>query len=412
LPKTIVRTHNGVGERMAVVPDQFERVADTVMERTAELLGARVTVVDASGTVIASSEPGMEGMHIVPSEEDDGYLRVPLHLHNARGEVLIEYGGGGEVISPRLARVMAELIINQAAVVDRLPNKLELKNKFIHDLLHGGEGEDGSILREAQILGMDLTAPRLVMLIDASHYILDAHGGEAPEAVIRRRSQLIIGTVVDFFHLPNDTICAYIGEGEVAILKASSSSALDDWASPDGQQPLSPSWANLTALKRAGAGLLTRLRNDTHSDISLGIGRYHPGISGLSRSYSDARAALLLGCRFQGQNRVHCLDGLGIAAFVGVSDEATKVDLATHLLSPIAHEPDLLETLETFFGHDCSPSSTAQSLSIHRNTLAYRLDKITLLTGLDPRRFDDAVQMRLALTLSALPADEAVHLPS
>jgi carbohydrate diacid regulator len=230
--------------------------------------------------------------------------------------------------------------------------------------------------------------------------------------MIRRRSQLIIGSVVDFFHLPNDTICAYIGEGEVAILKASSSSALESWVGQDGEPTLSPSWANLTALKRAGSGLLTRLRNDTRSDVSLGIGRYHPGIRGLSRSYSDARAALLLGRRFQGQNRVHCLDGLGIAAFVGVSDEATKVDLATHLLSPIAHESELLQTLESFFAHDCSPTSTAKSLSIHRNTLGYRLEKITLLTGLDPRRFDDAVQMRLALTLRALPADSVVHLPN
>jgi carbohydrate diacid regulator len=397
---------------MAVVPDQFERVADTVMERTAELLGARVTVVDAAGTVITCSEPGMEGLHLVPREEEEGYLRVPLHLHNARGEVLIEYGSGGEVISPRLARVMAELIIDQAAVVDRLPNKVELKNKFIHDLLHGAEGDDASVLREAQILGMDLTAPRLVMVIDASNYILDGPGRDASEAMIRRRSQLIIGSVVDFFHLPNDTICAYIGEGEVAILKASSSSALESWVGQDGEPTLSPSWANLTALKRAGSGLLTRLRNDTRSDVSLGIGRYHPGIRGLSRSYSDARAALLLGRRFQGQNRVHCLDGLGIAAFVGVSDEATKVDLATHLLSPIAHESELLQTLESFFAHDCSPTSTAKSLSIHRNTLGYRLEKITLLTGLDPRRFDDAVQMRLALTLRALPADSVVHLPN
>lgn len=397
---------------MAVVPDQFERVADTVMERTAELLGARVTVVDASGTVITCSEPDMEGMHVVPRAEEDGYLRVPLHLDNSRGEVLIDYGGGGEVISARLARVMAELIINQAAVVDRLPNKVELKNKFIHDLLHGSAGDDGSVLREAQILGMDLSVPRLVMVIDASGFILEGRDLDTSETMIRRRSQLIIGSVVDFFHLPNDTICAYIGEGEVAILKASSSSALESWVGQEGEPPLSPSWANLTALKRAGSGLLTRLRNDTRSDVSLGIGRYHPGIGGLSRSYSDARAALLLGRRFQGQNRVHCLDGLGIAAFVGVSDEATKIDLASHLLSPIAHETDLLETLETFFAHDCSPTRTSRSLSIHRNTLAYRLDKMTLLTGLDPRRFDDAVQMRLALTLRALPAGEVVHLPN
>jgi carbohydrate diacid regulator len=93
---------------------------------------------------------------------------------------------------------------------------------------------------------------------------------------------------------------------------------------------------------------------------------------------------------------------LGIAAFIGVSDEQTKIELATHLLSPLDHEPELLATLNTFFATDCYPSSTASQLSIHRNTLSYRLDKITSLTGLDPRRFDDAVQIRLALLLRSL----------
>lgn len=100
-----------------------------------------------------------------------------------------------------------------------------------------------------------------------------------------------------------------------------------------------------------------------------------------------------------GPNQVHCLDSLGIAAFVGVSDERTKVDLATFLLTPLDHEPELLSTVTAFFANDCYPSQTAHALSIHRNTLSYRLDKITSLIGLDPRRFDDAVQIRLALLL-------------
>jgi len=127
--------------------------------------------------------------------------------------------------------------------------------------------------------------------------------------------------------------------------------------------------------------------------MSMGIGRYHPGIQGLARSYQDARAALSLGHRFQGQNQVHCLDNLGVAAFVGISDESTKIDLAKHLLTPLDQESELIDTLRTFFAEDCYPSSTASKLSIHRNTLSYRLDKITSLTGLNPRRFDDAVQI-------------------
>ena len=47
--------------------------------------------------------------------------------------------------------------------------------------------------------------------------------------------------------------------------------------------------------------------------------------------------------------------------------------------------------------------AAARALGIHRNTLSYRLDKIASLTGLDARRFDAAVQIRLALLLRALP---------
>jgi carbohydrate diacid regulator len=394
---------------VAIASGQFERVAETVTERTAELLGAQVSVVDSRGLVIASSTPAAVGLPVdANASHETDYLHVPLRLDTESGEVIIAPPPSGEAISPRLAQVLAELIINQTAVVDRLPNKHELKNKFIHDLLHGSMGDEVSLLREAQILGMDLAPPRVVILIDAAEYILaSGHGQQdVSDARVRRRAQLVIGSVVDFFELPNDTICAYIGDGEVAVLKASNRKNLGVWVNQtDEPDQINPSWANLTALKRAGVALLTRLRSDTSAPISIGIGRYHPGLRGLTHSYQDARAALSLGRRFRGQNMVHCLDGLGIAAFVGVADERTKIELATYLLSPLDHEPELLETLHAFFAQDCSPSLTAACLSIHRNTLAYRLDKITSLTGLDPRRFDDAVQIRLALLLRSLQAD-------
>lgn len=88
-----------------------------------------------------------------------------------------------------------------------------------------------------------------------------------------------------------------------------------------------------------------------------------------------------------------------MAAFIGIADERTKQDLAAHLLSPLDHEPDLLATLLVFFDSDCNASTTATRLSIHRNTLGYRFDKIASRTGLDPRHFDHAVQIRLALLL-------------
>ncbi len=393
---------------MAIATDHFERIAGAVTERTAELLCARVTVLDERGVVVSSRTPADTANLPDTSlaELDDPCLRAPLQFRGRTGEVIVSHPLNGEPVSPRLAQVLVDLVINETTMVDRLPNQHELKNKFIHDLLHNAIDDEAAILREGQILGMDFAPPRAVILIDAADYILAPVGSsrrEATDTVIWRRAQVVIGSVVNFFRLPSDTICAHIGHGEVAVLKASNTKNLESWVEQaDEHDPASPSWANLTALKRAGNALLTRLRSDTRASINMGLGRYHPGVRGLAHSYQDARAALSLGRRFHGQDGVYCLDALGIAAFVGLSDERTKIELATYLLSPLDHEPELLDTLGAFFAADCSPSATAQRLAIHRNTLAYRLDKITSLTGLDPRRFDDAVQIRLALVLRSL----------
>ncbi|HZS02952.1 MAG TPA: helix-turn-helix domain-containing protein [Chloroflexota bacterium] len=392
---------------MAMRTGEIERVSDLVTERMAELLGARVSVVDERGALIASSEPAPGGWTALGDEAPpaDDAFRVPMTLGPGTAQVVIQ-PVTGERVSPRLAQTLVEWMFAQTTAVARLANQHELKDKFINDLLCGTQRDEDDILREAQILGMDLTRPRAVILVDAADYILDAdHLGRLSgcEARTRRRAQSVINVVVRFFNLPDQTICAYIGDGEVAVLKASSTEDLVAWADGErGWDQMSPSWADLAALKRASNELLARLRRETGAPVSLGIGRYHPGIRGLARSYQDARAALSLGRRFHGRNGVHCLDGLGVAAFVGVSDERTKVDLAMHLLSPLDHEPELLQTLDAFFAEDCCPSSVAKRLAIHRNTLSYRLDKITALTGLDPRAFDDAVQIRLALLLRSL----------
>jgi carbohydrate diacid regulator len=391
---------------MVMVAGQLDRLAAALSERAAEVF-THVAVIDQRGTVLAATASETVGnpYQTAPDRAPEDDVRVPLRLGSETGEVVVAEPVTGDAISPHLTRTLVELMINQTLVVSRLPNQQELKSSFIHSLLRGGAADEAEAIRDGQILGMDLTTPRAVMLIDASHYILAFEASarsETREARSRRRAQVIIAAIVSFFNLPNDSICAYIGSGEIAVLKASSTVDLEAWADGQDAPGAGSSWANLTALKRAATDLLRRLRQDTRSEISVGIGRYHPGIRGLARSYEDALAALSLGLRLEGANKVHCLDGLGIAAFVGVSDQRTKVDLASHLLRPLDHEPDLLETVETFFDSDCCPSAAAGRLSIHRNTLSYRLDKISALTGLDPRHFNDAVQIRLALLLRSI----------
>ena len=63
---------------------------------------------------------------------------------------------------------------------------------------------------------------------------------------------------------------------------------------------------------------------------------------------------------------------------------------------------ETLDTVNMFFASDLNMSDTARQMFIHRNTLTYRLDKIRKETGLDLRKFNDAVIFRI---LSAMPED-------
>ncbi len=393
-------------------------LAESLSQRVAELLSAPVIITDAHQAVIASSRPegGNVSLDDIASGDPSSRLAIPVQLDGQKGQVVVGPATTGEVISPRLAQAVVDLLVNETAVVEQLQTQHEVKSKFIRDLLHGNFSNPEVLVRQARFLGMDLNPPRAVILINAADYVLmtgDGSRSDVDNALVQRQAQAVIDSVVHFFQLPNDTICGYIGDGEIAVLKASNTKNLTFWADrEDCSDDTNSSWANLAALKRAGGALLTRLRNDTGASINVGIGRYHPGLDGLAKSYQDAKVALSLGRRFHGPNHVHCLDELGIVAFVGVSDEQTKVDLAMHLLSPLDHDPEVLETLQTFLTCDCSPSATAKQLAIHRNTLRYRLDKSASLTGLDARRFDDAVLIRLSLLLRTLRSDGGQDKPA
>ena len=60
---------------------------------------------------------------------------------------------------------------------------------------------------------------------------------------------------------------------------------------------------------------------------------------------------------------------------------------------------EMLKTIQVFFQKDLNLSDTARQLYIHRNTLVYRLDKVLRETGLDLRRFDDAVTFRMLMEM-------------
>lgn len=390
-----------------MIPTLIYQTANIISERLAVLLEAPVAVLDQRAVIIASSVPGVTGfpLEATPLYTHPPALRIPLHQPEMPWQVLIATPNSEDGLTARLVAELVNVVVNQAQGPEILPTPVELRDSFIHDLLHGTPVDESDLQRTGQVLGIYLTGPYAVLLIDVQDYILRPQrptNGNSP-ARIRERAETIIRSAVSFFPPAHEPICGYLGAGEVAVLLVHP--ATSDGAGPraraggDGMPLL---WGDLTTLKGLAGSLLNRLRYETQGLVRLGLGRYHAGLRGLPAAYREARAAITLGTRLKAGSGAHSLDTLGPAAFVGPSDETTRRDLAEQILHPLDRDPELLQTLTIFFAENCALHTTAERLAVHRNTLGYRFNKVALLTGLDPRRFEDAVQIRLALLVRSL----------
>src|SRR5262249_10166565 len=155
----------------------------TIVEQTAQMLRARVWATNAQQVVIASSEPGAIGspLALAAGKEKHTSSRLSFPVGRAHGAdlTLIVEPLNGEQVPPHLGQVLVEPIANQADLLAGVPDRHQLKNQFVYSLLFESPLDDALLVRQGQILGIDLTIPRAAILIDASDYIL-AQGDSAP----------------------------------------------------------------------------------------------------------------------------------------------------------------------------------------------------------------------------------------
>ena len=120
----------------------------------------------------------------------------------------------------------------------------------------------------------------------------------------------------------------------------------------------------------------------------------------VSKSYKEARLALDVGKIFYMEKSITAYNMLGIGRLI----YQLPVNLCRIFINEIFGEniPDsideeMLTTVQKFFDNNLNVSETSRQLFVHRNTLVYRIEKLHQATGLDIRKFDDALTFKIAL---------------
>lgn len=98
---------------------------------------------------------------------------------------------------------------------------------------------------------------------------------------------------------------------------------------------------------------------------------------------------------------------LGVAALLLGENIPTKQlsRFAEGLLAPLVHtsperRSELVTTLRRWLEHGCSTAATAEALTVHANTVTYRLTRLEKLLGLNLRSYENRLNLQLALTVA------------
>lgn len=113
----------------------------------------------------------------------------------------------------------------------------------------------------------------------------------------------------------------------------------------------------------------------------------------LPRSYEQARLARSHAS--QSKKALCSIAGISARTLVGSLSGDMRRLYSQKVLHPLTDKD--LDTLRAYFQSDCSLKEAAAGLYIHKNTLQYQLDRITEKTSLNPRSFQDAFALQLAL---------------
>lgn len=232
------------------------------------------------------------------------------------------------------------------------------RRELVDDLLRG-DSDLGGLVERAEPFGLDLARRHQVALAAPSERLPDTE------------SAITFLEAVIFDRLGDRDVLVATKDGLLVVV------APADAADPDGDTRDDVGRLIHRELSRLPRG----------SPWRVAVGRAHPGLYGIARSYEEAREALTLAVRLQTDPRVVTAHDLLIYRVL-LRDQPAIVDLVQAVLTPLTGarggaEP-LLATLLAYFETGGIATEAAKRLHVAVRTVTYRLDRIKQLTGYDP----------------------------
>ncbi|MGM0370552.1 MAG: CdaR family transcriptional regulator [Bacillota bacterium] len=374
-------------------------LSQTIVERTMEIVDYNINIMDQNGVIIGSgNQDRINNVHecaqrviesgvtkrVYQQEESELTgtkfgINMPIQFN---GEVIGVVGITGdpdEVESyAGLVKMTVELMVQQAGYLEQEQLQEQAEEHFIKELLNNEVTIDlETMFQRAQEIGFNLEQPYRIFILKIYNLWekLLQYAQEENNTKLHYYKKQIKLEVQNFFVSSEDTkVCYWKGE-KFIILECEIEEYTDD---------------DLISL---GEDLLARLEQSLGFIAELGIGNKQNGLKGIKNSFSSAVDALELGEKYNETSDVYYIKDLILENLIHDLSKERRAKLASQFPLPEKYQ----QTLQVYFSNNLNISETARELFLHRNSILYRLDKIKEVTGLDPKKFNDAIQLKFGL---------------
>ena len=377
------------------------RLAQEIVARTMQIIDSNVNVMDARGRIIGSGYRERigemhEGALLALSQArvvdiDEG---VAKHLHGVRpginlpmridGDIVGVIGLTGEPETLRhygeLVCMTAEMMLEQARLLHMLAQDSRLREELVLNLIRS-DTLSPALVEWAQRLRIDLNQPRVVAVVEVDSGQL---GVDSAMSELQQLQTLLTTP-------ERDNLIAIVSLTEMVVLKPAFN-AHGRYDADDHR-------------KRVEL-LQSRMKESGHLRMRIALGNFFTGPGGIARSYRTAQTTMVVGKQRMPEQRSYFYQDLMLPVLLDSLRggwQANELSRPLAKLKSMDNNGLLRRTLISWFSNNVQPSATAKALYIHRNTLEYRLNRISELTGLNLSNFDDRLLLYVALQLDEQP---------
>lgn len=292
------------------------------------------------------------------SAADSQNLRGHLFMKIREGKeyVLIEHGNDGD------GYTLGQIACSEISHILKASVQ-EMDEKHFYKELFEGNMEQKEILEKAAALEIPETLLRVVYMVEMEQDLLES-GIELLRNLFDEQGQDFVGTI----------------DHRLVLVKALKNKKEE------------------SRLMEYARQIESMLNTEIMASVRVSYGNIAHNLEECAKSYHEARVALEVAGIFY--------DGRTVAAYASLGIGRLIHELPTSLCEMFLDEvfggkklnftEEELTTIDKFFENNLNISETARELFIHRNTLVYHLEKLQKTTGLDIRRFDDALTFKIA----------------